>query len=222
MAKRVDENYFMTEENSQPTTVESILDADESVLLRTKPKKGAYVFNAVMTMLPVAIVWLLFDGFFIFIMAFNAHQMPSYIWFIIVPFFALHLTPVWIWLAGIVRASAGHKNIEYVFTEKRIIIRKGVIGIDFVNIYYSDIKGVNLRVGLIDKMFKVGDIYISAETQSEVLYDIPNPYFILKKIQGIVVDIKTDIAFPNDLRPKTNHGYKTKYVNRDNDFDDLT
>ncbi len=216
---KIDENYFRMDDNMQANTIEDILDYDESVLLRAKPKKGAYIFNAVMRMLPIAVVWMIFDGFFIFAMAFNADQMPVYIWFIIVPFFALHLTPVWIWLGGIISASAGYKNIEYVFTEKRIIIRKGVVGIDFVNIYYSDIKGVNLRVGVIDRMFKVGDIYISAARQSEVLFDIPNPYFILKKIQGIVVDIKTDIIFPNDLRPKENHGYKTKYRGR-NQFDD--
>jgi len=115
------------------------------------------------------------------------------------------------WIGGIVKAAAGWKNIEYVFTEKRIIIRSGLVGIDFVNVYYSDILGVNLRVGLIDRMFKVGDIYISAHNQSEVLYDISNPYFILRKIQKIVIDIKNDIIFPNNLRPEENSGFNTKY-----------
>lgn len=219
--KRVDENYFKTDDGMHANRIEDILDADESVLLRTKPKKGAYIFNAIIKMLPIAIVWLLFDGFFIFAMLFNASNMPVFIWFIIVPFFALHLTPVWIWIGGIIRASSGHKNLEYVFTEKRIIIRSGAIGIDFTNIYYSDITGVNLRVGLIDRMFKVGDIYITATAQSAVLWDIPNPYFILKKIQNIVIDIKTDVYFPNDLRPEENHGFRTKYKGKATDLDDL-
>ncbi len=219
--KKIDENYFNMDDGMRANAIEDILDTDESVLLRTKPKKGAYIFNAFMQMLPIALLWLIFDGVFIFAMVFNADKMPWFIWLIVVPFFAVHLTPVWIWLGGIIKASAGHKNIEYVFTEKRIIIRKGLVGIDFVNIYYSDIKGVNLRVGIIDRMFKVGDIYISAERQSEILFDISNPYFILKKIQGIVVDIKTDIVFPNDLRPKENHGFKTKYRGR-NDLDDYS
>ncbi len=218
--KSVDENYFKMTEGMQANAIEDILDVDESVLLRLKPKKSAYIFNSTLRMLPIAIIWLLFDGFFIGAMLFNASSMPGYIWFIIVPFFAVHLFPVWMWIGGIVRAVAGWKNIEYVFTEKRIILRSGVVGIDFVNIYYSDIKGVNLRVGIIDRMFKVGDIYISAERQSEVLWDIPNPYFILQKLQKIVHDIKTDIIFPNDLRPKENHGFRTKYRGSD-DLDNL-
>ena len=218
--KSVDENYFKMTEGMQANAIEDILDVDESVLLRLKPKKSAYIFNSTLRMLPIAIIWLLFDGFFIGAMLFNASSMLGYIWFIIVPFFAVHLFPVWMWIGGIVRAVAGWKNIEYVFTEKRIILRSGVVGIDFVNIYYSDIKGVNLRVGIIDRMFKVGDIYISAERQSEVLWDIPNPYFILQKLQKIVHDIKTDIIFPNDLRPKENHGFRTKYRGSD-DLDNL-
>ena len=214
--KNIDENYFKMTEGMQTNNVEDILDPEESVLLRLKPKKSAYIFNSTMRMLPIALIWLLFDGFFIGAMVYNAGRMPWQIWLIIVPFFAVHLLPVWMWVGGIVKAVAGWKNNEYVFTEKRIILRSGVVGIDFVNIYYSDIKGVNLRVGLIDRMFKVGDIYISAERQSNVLWDIPNPYFILQKLQKIVADIKTDIIFPNDLRPKENHGYRTKYRGGDN------
>lgn len=214
--KNIDENYFKMTEGMQTNKVEDILDPEESVLLRLKPKKSAYIFNSTMRMLPIALIWLLFDGFFIGAMLWNSGRLPGYIWFIIVPFFAVHLLPVWMWVGGIVKSVAGWKNNEYVFTEKRIILRSGVVGIDFVNIYYSDIKGVNLRVGLIDRMFKVGDIYISAERQSNVLWDIPNPYFILQKLQKIVVDIKTDIIFPNDLRPKENHGYRTKYRGGDN------
>jgi len=33
----------------------------------------------------------------------------------------------------------------------------------------------------------------------------------MNRIQKISHDIKTDIIFPNDLRPKENHGYSTDY-----------
>ena len=216
---RVEEDYFKEDENVQNNSTEFILDKDESVLLKLKPKKGAYIFNSIFTMLPIALVWLLFDGFFIGALLFNAKHMPVFVWFIVVPFFLLHLTPVWIWLAHIIKAAAGHKNLEYVFTEKRIIIRSGAVGIDFNNTYYSEITGVNLRVGLIDRLFKVGDLYITAKDKTVILYDITNPYFILKKIQNIVIDLKTDVFFPNDLRPAENHGFKTKYRRDKENFD---
>ncbi len=137
------------------------------------------------------------------------------IWFFAIPFFAVHLAPAWFGIVTIMRAGKAWKNLEYAFTDKRIIIRSGIIGINIANVYYADIKGVNMRIGVFDRLFKVGDIYISAEGQSQVLYDLENPYFILERIQKIVLDLKTDVYFPNDLRPATNSGYKTKYTPKD-------
>ena len=108
-------------------------------------------------------------------------------------------------------ASIEHKNIEYVFTNTRIIIKSGVIGIDVKNIYYADINSVNLKVGLIDKLCRVGDVYISGASKAQVLWDIDNPYEITTKLQKIVNDIKTDTYYPNELRPDLNRGYTTKY-----------
>ena len=104
--------------------------------------------------------------------------------------------------------------MQYVFTEKRVIIRSGLVGIDFKSIYYSDISGVNVKVGFLDRLLKVGDIYIRANNQSAVLNDIQNPYFILSRLQKITLDIKTDIYYPNNLRPEENDGYNTKYTGK--------
>ena len=38
-----------------------------------------------------------------------------------------------------------------------------------------------------------------------------DPLFITQKLQAIANDIKTDIYYPNSLRPKENEGYKTEY-----------
>lgn len=74
---------------------------------------------------------------------------------------------------------------------------------------------MNLRVGLVDRIEKVGDIYIKSIGGANVLYDLENPYSLTEKLQKIVVDIKTDIQFPNNLRPAENDGYSTKYTYRD-------
>ncbi len=208
---KIDENYFKIDDNMKQNSIEDILDADESALLSLKPKKSAFILNSIFSMFPIALIWLLFDGGFIAGIAIAGPKLPVGVIIFMCVFFLFHLMPVWLWISNIIKANIRYKNTEYVFTEKRIIIRSGVVGIDFKNIYYSDIKGVNLKVGIIDRMCKVGDIYIQALEQSSVIEDIENPYFILNKIQKIVLDIKTDIIFPNDLRPSENHGYKTKY-----------
>ena len=211
--KQINETYFTNPNPKNMTDIESIIGDDEQILWRGKPKKNAYVLNAIFKMLPIALIWLLFDGVFIGVLFGTGfiEDMPPFAIIFFIIFFLFHLAPVWIWAVNIITAARQHKNLEYVFTNKRIIIKSGIIGIDFKNLYYPDIQAVNLKVGFIDKMLKVGDVYVTASGSSSVLFDIEDPYFITQKLQEIVIDIKTDVQFPNDLRPKTNHGYQTTH-----------
>ncbi len=216
--KKIYENYFKNSHiNESVTEIESFIDDGEQILWQAKPKKSAYILSSVLGMMPLALIWLLFDGAFIAIfLATGAFlEMPPFAVVGIIAFFAFHLTPVWIWLYKIITASRGHKNLEYAFTNKRIIVKSGIIGIDFKNVYYSEIESVNLKVGLSDKILKVGDIYVKSKSSSIVLFDIVDPYFITKRLQEIVLDIKTDIEFPNKFRPTENPGYNTKYTGED-------
>ena len=211
----IDENYFKMPTVKQNQSIDEIIGEGETLLLKVKPKKSAYIFNSIIKILPLSIVWLIIDAGFISSLAITA-AVPKTFWAFIIPFFAIHMLPVWIGIVTIINASKSWKNLEYAFTERRIILRSGVIGINIVNIYYADIKGVNLKIGFYDRMFKVGDIYISSAGKSQVLYDLENPYFILERVQKLVLDLKTDVYFPNDLRPESNSGYNTKY-NSDNE-----
>ncbi len=215
MAK-LDENYFKIEPSGRDLkNIEDVIGSDEQILWSGKPKKRAFLINAFTKMLPIALIWLLFDGAFIGLMIGTMDEIPAPVKIFMVVFFLFHLMPVWIWLSNVLTANRQHENLEYAFTQKRIIIKSGIIGIDFKNIYYSEIDSVNLRVGLVDRIEKVGDIYIKSIGGANVLYDLENPYTLTEKLQKIVVDIKTDIQFPNNLRPAENDGYSTKYTYRD-------
>ncbi len=207
---RIDENYFKPN-NQEYHSIKDVVNQDEEILWQGKPKKKAYVLNAFFKMFPIALIWLLFDGTFIFVLVGQGANIPGPMKIFLVIFFLFHLMPVWIWLSSVITANRQHKNLEYAFTDKRIIIKSGIIGIDFKSIYYSEIDSVNLKVGLIDRMLGVGDIYINSISKANVLFDLENPYFISERLQKIVVDIKTDIEFPNNLRPEENNGYNTKY-----------
>ena len=208
----IDENYFKTNNPMKQNKIEDILSEDEIILQRLLPNRKVFLLEALFKGLPFVLLWVAFDAFFIFMMIANnvLEQQPFMLW-VMIGFFAFHLMPLWLYILNIIRTMAGAKNIEYVFTNRRIIIRSGVIGIDFKNIYYSDVEGINCKVGIFDRMFKVGDLYIKAHDQSAVLMNIEQPYFFLEKLQRITLDIKTDIEYPNDLRPKENHGYHTDY-----------
>lgn len=213
---RIDEDYFKVDAPIKQNKVEDIISPDEQILQRLKPNQKVLILEALFKGLPFVLVWVIFDAFFISMMVFSgAFSENLLILAFIIPFFLLHLMPLWMYIGGIIRALGGRKNIEYVFTERRIIIRSGLVGIDFKTIFYTDVEGINVKVGLFDRLFQVGDLYIKAHNQSAVLENIEKPYFFLNKLQKITLDIKTDILYPNDLRPKDNHGYKVKYKDED-------
>ncbi|MDR1629334.1 MAG: PH domain-containing protein [Oscillospiraceae bacterium] len=210
--------------NIQPIDIRNVLVEGEKVLWSGKPKKSAFVINKSLMMLPFALLWLAVDGGFIFIIV--SSGAFSEMAFFIVPFFALHLFPVWKWLSNVLTANKRWENTQYAVTDKRIIIQSGFIGMDYISLYYKDITNVRLNIGAIDKLLQVGDIYFDTKTGSgmlpiqtntnkvenkHVFLDIENAYELYPKLQKIVLDIQTDIQYPNDLRPETNEGYRTEY-----------
>lgn len=204
--------YEKVNQTGMPVKLEKILVNDEQLIWAGKPKKSAFLINKALEMLPFALIWLLFDAGFI-VLAFSTEEAREMLW-ILIPFFAVHLMPVWIWLSSILTANKKWENMEYAVTNKRIIISSGFIGIDYKSIYYKEIEKVDLKVSAIDKILKVGDIYISAKDSGTAFLDVENAYDIYPKLQEVVLDIQTDIEFPNNLRPKENDGYNTKYTKK--------
>ena len=210
----IDENFFVDKDNLRGEFCIRDMVAskgDEKILWEGTPDKKSYVLGRIFQMMPIALLWLAVDTFFIVMIALNVKGLPTFAFIFFGVFFALHLTPVWIWIASIVSAFKRLKNTEYAFTDKRIIIKTGFFA-KFESIFYSDIASVDLHIGVFDRMFKVGDIIIRTTSgDKHMVEDIENPYFILERLQKISLDIKSDMAFPNDLRPEENHGYNTKY-----------
>ncbi len=212
---QINERYFNDNANQQHE-IDEVLNEGEQILWRGKPNKKAYVWASVLKMMPIALLWLAIDGGFIFGM-FMAEDFPQEMLWFIVPFFALHLAPVWIWIANIIKAVAEIKHLEYAITDKRVIVRSGVVGIDFKFINHAEIDSVNVKVGFVDKICKVGDVYINSTSNSAVLFDLENPYYVAKNLQKVSYDVKSDLQYPNAMRPEQNDGYHTTYV--DTTFD---
>lgn len=204
----------------ETTEINPLIDGEEAIWTG-KPKKSAFILNQILTMAPIAIIWLAFDSTFIGMMfagdAFGGEGIPFGMIIFLIGFFALHLMPVWIWLGNVITASKKWKNTKYYVTDKRIIIQNGFVGESFQTIYYKDIKNVNMHVGIFDKMLGVADIHFelgsssNTATTNATFLDLENYMEIYPRLQKIVLDIQTDIEYPNAYRPDDNPGYKTKY-----------
>jgi uncharacterized membrane protein YdbT with pleckstrin-like domain len=117
-----------------------------------------------------------------------------------------------------------YTNIYYAITNKRVLFQSGVIGRDFKIVDFDQITNAQVNVGILDKLFgdDSGSILVSSAgtfvttRQGQVarpytLRNIENPYDVFKFFKKVSHDIKTDIYYPNKLRPKSNPGYKTGY-----------
>lgn len=208
---------IVVNENSDANTLDNILQDGEQIMWQGKPYKKAYIMEPFLKMTPFALLWLAIDVaiivciFKFFVPNVSLGEGKAMYYAILIPFFVLHLLPVWIWIFSTVKNSLGHRNIEYAVTDRRIIIRHGVIGIDFISLFYTDIESVNVKVDVLDRLFKVGDIQIVAKSTKAMISDIKDPYSVYKLVQQVSLDMRTDAEFPNQYRPPYNPGYNTAY-----------
>lgn len=78
--------------NTSSTNFENTLTDGEELIWSGKPKKSAFIINKSLNMLPIALIWLLFDS--TFIVAIFSSNMPKGMLLFIIIFFAFHLMPV--------------------------------------------------------------------------------------------------------------------------------
>lgn len=192
-----------------------VLAAGEAVIWRGKPKKGAFIATKSLTMLPFAVIWLILD-LNILVPALTEGEML----FFLIPFFALHLMPVWIWLGSALTAGKRWKNTNYYVTNRRIIIQGGFLAVNETSLFYKDLRNAQVRIGLLDKLFHTGDIVFDSgmvvynrknQQHGPMLEDLENPHEVYNRIQKIILDMQTDMEYPNALRPDENPGYRTEY-----------
>ena len=187
-----------------------ILMDGETVLYDGKPQKTCYVFQSFSKLIPIALIFLCVDGFFIY--TFLLAGIPKGMLPFIIGFFALHLLPVWKCIAKIITAKLEYKNIIYAITNRRVIIRDGIVGLDYQNVTHEEISNINVYVGVIEHFFRTGTIIVTTTSgYKHYLRSVNNPYEVHKMLNKVHSDVKTDVFYPNALRPDNNPGYKTTY-----------
>ena len=118
-----------------------------------------------------------------------------------------------------------HKHIFYAVTNTRVIIQRGLIGRDFQIVDFDKVTNADVKVDFLDILFgrRSGSIMIStagtiaytkngAAQRPYTLSHIANPYEVFKFFKEISHAVKTDIEYPNQLRPQSNPGYQTSYT----------
>jgi len=204
--------------------LDKVLNKNEKVLWEGKPVFLPFIFGRSVAVTIFGIIWLLFMLPFILIslvsvlfgnflgIAFVIFN--PFVWIGILLVFGL---PLYNYLV--------YNHIYYAITDKRAIFQAGLIGRDFQIVDFDQITNAQVDVGVFDKIFNknTGSIVVSSagsvvQTQNGavsrpyVLSNITEPYEVFKLFKKVSHDVKTDIYYPNQLRPGVNPGYQTKYT----------
>jgi Predicted membrane protein len=197
---------------------------DEKIIYAGKPNKKCFIFESIFNpLLPFALIWGIID---FGVIGFSMTSKDEKAVFFLVPFMLLHLMPVWIYLGGALLSFRRYQNTSYIVTDKAIYASGGVFSRHYNTKPFAELSHVNLHRGIFDQWFGVGDIVTTSaqanpatmngrrtSTNAGISIDSISNYMevynIVKKLQQ---DIYTDVMYPNDLRPKANHGYNTKYL----------
>lgn len=195
-----------------------ILNKNEKILWEGKPNFGPFVAKSLIAV-PFGFLFLMFSLFWTGMTVVSG--APFFFSLFGSPFILLGLL---IMIEPPLYALLVYQYVYYVITDKRVLIQGGLIGRDFKIVDFDKIQNAEVNVGLFDKMFGENSGSISIATGGTIAYgkygpyqlpyilnNIENPYKVFEFFKQVSHDVKTDIEYPNALRPKTNPGYKTDY-----------
>lgn len=209
--------------------LEMMVGSNENILWRGKPNKKCFILECIFNpMLIFALIWGGIDLGFIgaSVWASSQEGAGSMLWFII-PFFALHMMPVWIYLGGIITCVLKYKHVEYIVTDKGIYISGGLFTFNYEMKPFTDLSHINIHRGIFDQMLGVGDVIMECGHTAVVsgrhshnhrfeMCDLEEYQRVFQLVKDLQTDIYSDTMYPNDMRPEANHGYRTQYVGNEN------
>lgn len=201
--------------------LEAMVGANETILWRGRPNKKCFILESIFNpLLPFALIWAIID-FAVIGFTINA-GIP---WFALV-FFAIHLMPVYIYLIGVILSFRKYKHTHYIITDRGIYISGGTFAYTYEMKPFTDLSHINIHRGIFDQWLGVGDVVTvcahntynvngSAHSHSPRgmnICDIADYQRVFTMVRDLQTDIYADTQYPNDLRPRENHGYQTQYT----------
>ena len=181
-----------------------ILQEDEEIIKVLKPNKTRYIYlsGLAFTLLALIPILVMAAPFGMLIDAFKEDGAPTPLVIelsIFGGFILLTLIAVWVGL------NMSYKKTFYAYTNKRILIRRGVIGVDYATLDYEMIGGLMVNVGFLDRLMKGSDnpgtitfgssaspvIYTrNGRTAAYAFRNIDHPYEVYRDLKHMVDEYK--------------------------------
>lgn len=175
---------------------EKVLDDDEKIIKVFKPNKKKLFMSSLL-------IWgiMCFVSAFVAVIAilFPGEEPADPAWYVVIPICSFIL----VMAVSILLTHLYYKNLYYAYSNKRIIIRSGIFGVDYKSLDLSVIGAVNVYVSLLDKLVRQNTGTIKFGSPSSPMGNeasmygfshIEKPYETCKEIKVYIDSCKTKNA----------------------------
>lgn len=194
----------------------TVIGENEKIIWEGKPDKKCFILESIFNpLLPFALLWGCIDIFVLGQIGFN--EAAGFV----IPFMLLHMMPVWMYLGGIILSLRKYRNTYYIITDVGLYVSGGAFSYSYDMRPWAELSDISLHRGIFDQQLGVGDVICACNsehivngktyTSSMSVLNIREYQEVFKLVKQLQRDIHADTMFPNDLRPKENHGYNTEY-----------
>ena len=180
--------------------INMLLSSNEEVLFEVKPNKKRYIFigNIFGSLLGIIFGAVFFTIGLLILLGIIVSTDESSMWVGGLVFLIFGAIPMLSPIINFITKFFAYKNLMYVVTNDRLIIRSGVIGVDYKEMSLYSITSMNVRVDFFDKLVNpnTGVIYFASASTPMVMNQngktntssfkfeyIENPYDVYKKIK---------------------------------------
>lgn len=204
------------------SNIRNILYENEKILWEGKPEKAPYIIGALFGAIPLFIFGFAFAAIPVF-MAVTAKGSAFRYMIFLMPHFWIGLA---VMFGPIFSALFSYSRIAYAITDRRVLIESGIFNRSIKTIDMDQISNATVNTSLVDDWFgrNTGTVALSAlgglanimvvrmgsaVSAFNCLLHIKDPYAVFKFFEKLALDTKTDMEYPNALRPAANPGYQT-------------
>lgn len=176
-------------DEQQPThNIKHLLDDDEKVILTRTPHRKSYLGAAIASVVCGILSLAAVNAIVLYFMLCDGVSKLDIALLVLIGI--IDIVAIVLCFKYSIFSLFGVDNIEYVFTNKRIIMSRGITTVHFDILNYQEIESMRLKIGPIDKMFSVGDIYIHTKKRLVILFDIHDSKHIMDKLNKLIVKSK--------------------------------
>lgn len=209
--------------------------SSEQVLFESQPNMILYSDNFILKIVVLFFLVFMFNPILALIFHFQGRLRSFYNIDIVNLTFIAELVLIFCILIIIVKLALDildWNNTRYTLTQKRIIIKRGLLNKETVTMPYSKVQDIDIGQSFIDRILGVGDIVIyGGHENSETILDaVPNPgeveeiiYEQMDKYQGGLSQYQQGYLPPNQqgYYPQNQAGgYQQNYYNQNNYIND--